>query len=483
MEPCDRRMIDRFCTRLWLRALAVALIAWGGSVPPTVAGDVGANKSDLVHSLLPTVVNISVRKEVAATAKPDTAAVSAGAGVGGVVKSFVGSGFIIDPAGLVVTNYHVVEDAFEITVTLFDGTVLPGKTLHASRLADLALVQIQTDHALTPVKWGDSSKLRVGDQVFAIGNPLGIGTSVSAGIVSGLNRNVQESPYDDYIQTDAAINHGNSGGPLFDLEGQVVGVDTALVSPTEGSAGLGLAIPADSARFVVERLIKYGWVNPGWMGVKVQQVTPEMAAAMAMNRAAGSIVSWVFPESPAQKAGIVVGDVITKFGDDVPRDEPALLRKIVRTSVGETVQVSVLHDGVQRSLPVTIEAWPRKSWEARDAPMAVARPKVMIPPDLGLSLAPIPTNQRAALGLEDSLSGVMVTGVLAGSDAARRGMTGGDVILRVQDKPTATPADVQEAISTVQSENRRFVMVLVLPKVRKIVGPSWVALQLPDVNG
>jgi serine protease Do len=475
-------MIVNRWTRLCFRALTVAVIALAGSIPPTAAGEVGTNKSDLVHSLLPTVVNISVHKEVAASAGAGTAALSAGAGVGGVIKSFVGSGFIIDPSGLLVTNYHVVQDAFEITVTLSDGSAFPGKVLHASRLADLALVQIHTGRVLTPVTWGDSRKLRVGDQVFAIGNPLGIGMSVSAGIVSGLDRNVQESPYDDYIQTDAAINHGNSGGPLFDMEGRVVGVDTALVSPTEGSAGLGLAIPSDSVRFVVERLIRYGWVNPGWMGVKVQQVTPEMATAMGMTQAEGSIVSWIFPGSPAQKAGFAVGDVITKFDDDTPRDEPALLRKIVRTPVGETVQVVVLRDGAQRSLPVTIEAWPRERWDARDAPMTVMQPKVMIPPDLGLSLAPVPTDQRGVLGLEDTSGGVLVTGVLAGSDAARRGMTGGDVILRVQDTPTATPADVQEAISTVRSGNSRFVMMLVLPKVRKLIGPSWVVLQLPELQ-
>ena len=157
---------------------------------------------------------------------------------------------------------------------------MPGKLLHASRTADLAIVQVQVDRKLTPVEWGDMTKVRVGDQVIAIGDPLGIGTSVSGGIVSGLNRDVQDFPDDDYIQTDAAINHGNSGGPLFDMEGHVIGMNTALVSPTEASAGLGLAIPSDSVQFVVDRLMKYGWVRPGWIGVKVQQVTVQMAEAM-----------------------------------------------------------------------------------------------------------------------------------------------------------------------------------------------------------
>ena len=199
--------------------------------------------------------------------------------------------------------------------------------MHASRIADLAVVQVQVDHHLTPVQWGDSTKVRVGDQVFAIGNPLGIGMSVSSGIVSGLNRDVQDSPYDDYIQTDAAINHGNSGGPLFDMEGRVIGMNTALVSPTDASAGLGLAIPSDSVQFVVDRLMKYGWVRPGWMGVKVQQITREMAEAMG-TKPEGSVVAWVMPDGPAHKAGIEIGDVILKYGDDAPGDERALLRDI-----------------------------------------------------------------------------------------------------------------------------------------------------------
>jgi serine protease Do len=454
--------------------LAIALI-WSG--PPARAEDIGASRSDLIRNLLPTVVNVAVRKEVA----PETNTANATSATGDQaanVKSFVGSGFIIDPSGLIVTNYHVVEGAFEISVTLSDGTVLPGKLLHASRLADLAVVQVEAGHALTPVQWGDSNKLRVGDQVFAIGNPLGIGTSVSGGIVSGLNRDVMDSPYDDYIQTDAAINHGNSGGPLFDMEGHVVGVNTALVSPTEASAGLGLAKPSADAQFVVDRLIKYGWVDPGWIGAKVQQMTRAMAAAMGMKQPEGSVVAWVMPNSPAHQAGIAIGDVILKYGGDTPSDERALLRDIGETPIGETVPVTVLRDGVQRSVPVTIASWPRSQWDARDAPVAAERPKITIPPDLGLSLAAIQADQRARFGLEGDTSGVLITGVLSGSDAAHRGTADGDVILRVQNQPVATPGDVQGAINAARGEGRPYVMMLVLPKVRTKPGPSWVALRL-----
>ena len=473
-EAGNKRCLSRI---VWIAAITLAC-----SMSFAIANDIGASKSEMIHRLLPTVVNISVRKEVTSPSQPATAAFSGGNG-GGETKIFVGSGFVIDPSGLLVTNYHVVEDAFEITVTLSDGTVLPGKTLYASRIADLAVVQVKPDHPLTPVEWGDSNKVRVGDQVFAIGNPLGFGMSVSAGIVSGLNRNIGDSPYDAYMQTDAAINHGSSGGPLFDMEGHVIGVDTAMASPTEGSAGLGLARPSDSARFIVERLLKYGWVSPGWIGVKVQEVTPEMAAAMGAKQPEGSVVAWVLPGSPAMKAGIAVGDVVLKVGDDTPSDERALLRDIVRTPIGDTVQVVVLHDGVQRSLPVTVASWPRDAWDDRDAPMTPKRPKISMPPDLGLALSAVPTTDRGALGLEEGLDGVLVTGVTAGSDAEHRGMIGGDVILRVQDKPMAVPKDVWDAIHVAETEKRQFVMVLVLPKVRKVPGPKWVALRLPVSDG
>jgi serine protease Do len=464
-----------------LHLLAVALIALTCSAPRGFAEDATASRSELIRGLLPTVVNIAVRKDV--VTKVNTASAAAAAGNSGEVKSYVGSGFVIDASGLIVTNYHVVENAFEITVTLSDGTLVPGKLVHASRLADLAVVQVQAGHPLKPVQWGDSNKLRVGDQVFAIGNPLGLGTSVTGGIVSGLNRDAQESPYDNFIQTDAAINHGNSGGPLFDMEGKVVGVDSAMVSPTESFSGLGLAIPSADAKFVIDRLIKYGWIRPGWVGLKVQQVTREIAEAMGESQPVGSLVSWVMPDSPASKAGLVTGDLVLKFGDDTPTDERALLRDIGQTDVGTTVNFTVERSGQQRIVPVTIESWPRKRWEERDAPTAALEPNAKIPPNLGLTLASIQKAQRAKLNLEDGVDGVLVTNVKAGSDAARRGAVAGDIILRVQDKPVSTPAEVQNAIAAARSDKRPFVLMLVLPKVQTLPGPRWVTLRLLEGAG
>ena len=269
-------------------AAIVIMVSWT-AVFPALADDVGANKSDLITNLLPTVVNISVRKVEAATppATGEAATVSAPkppADNTPDIKGYVGSGFVIDPSGVIVTNYHVVDGAFQITVTFSDGTRLEGKALSASRLADLALIKVEAGHPLPAAHWGNSDSLQVGDQVFAVGNPFGLGLSVTAGIVSALNRDIQNSPYDDLIQTDAMINHGNSGGPLFDMQGNVVAVDSTIISPTTGAVGLGFAIPSSSARFVVDQLRTYGWVRPGWIGLKVQQITQEMAEAVGRGR-------------------------------------------------------------------------------------------------------------------------------------------------------------------------------------------------------
>lgn len=450
------------------------------SSPSAQATDLVANRSELIQSLLPTVVNISVRKDMA----PPTSAQEAAASTGSdEIKSYVGSGFVIDPSGLIVTNYHVVEGAFEMVVTFSNGTTLPGTLLHASRLADLAVVKVKADHPLTPVQWGDSTKLNVGDQVFAIGNPLGLGMSVSAGIVSGLNRDVQDSPYNHYIQTDAAINHGNSGGPLFDMKGRVVGVDTALVSPTEASAGLGLAIPSDAAEFVVGRLMQYGWVRPGWIGIKLQQVTPEMARAIGMQRPQGSIVSWIMPGGPAEHAGIAIGDVVLKYGDDAPHDERALLRDIVKTPAGHAVNIVVMRDNNELTLPITVAEWPRSKWDERDAPLPPERPNSAISRNLGLSLAAIPTSKRASLGLEDREGGVLVANVVPGSDAARRGVANGDIILRVDKDSTASPDEVWKAINAERAAKREFTMMLVLQKHPLAPGAEWVVLRLREPAG
>jgi serine protease Do len=477
--------------RQLLAAVAIAMLIVGGLALPARADDMAASESQIIHRLLPTVVNIHVQK-VEAVTPPTATAATADAPVASpaklapegptTIKGYVGSGFIIDASGLIVTNYHVVDGAYLIVVTLSDGTRLEGDVTSASKLADLALVQVHADHPLPTAHWGNSDTLQVGDQVFAAGNPFGLGLTVTGGIVSALNRNIMNSPYDDLIQTDAPLNHGNSGGPLFDMQGNVIGVDSTIISPTTGSAGLGFAIPSSSARFVVDQLRTYGWVHPGWVGVKVQTMTDEIAGAMGLPQPEGSVVSWVVSGGPAMKAGMQVGDVILQFNDKTPSDERALLRAIAHTSAGVATSMLVLRDGKQIKLPITVDSWPRNQWEALDAPTPILRPNHPIPPHLGLTLAPILPADKTKLGLVDDLKGVQVTDVAKESDPEAHGMTKGDVILRVQDKPVSTPAEVWTGVDAVRAEKRDFVMLLVYPKVRDVPGPKWVALRLVAKN-
>jgi len=344
-------------------------------------------------------------------------------------------------------------------------------------------VKVEPKHPLKAAHWGDSDKLQVGDQVFAAGDPFGIGLSVSAGIVSGLNRDIQNSPYDDLIQTDASINHGNSGGPLFDMQGNVIGVNSTIISPTTGSAGLGFAIPSSSAHFVIDQLRTFGWVHPAWIGIKVQTVTREIADAVGMPEAEGSIVAWVLPDGPAKKAGLAIGDVILRFDGSALTDERELLRDIAHTPVGQTVKFLVRHDAAENTVLVTTEAWPRNQWDKNDAPEPVLRPKIIIPPNLGLSLAVLPEDARSRLPPASDVSGVLVTNVAANSDPALKGMASGDIILRVQDRPVDTPDAVQAGIDAARAAKHDYVLLLVLPKKSDTPGPKWFALQLATAGG
>ena len=468
----------------WVLLAAVCVVAGPLRAPGARADDMMAPHAmtDLFRSLLPTVVNITARGQMEDPASAMVAASDAPAEASpGRIKTVVGSGFVIDPSGIVATNWHVVAGASEIIVNFSDGSSSPATVLSASRVCDIALLKVAVGHPLAVAHWGNSDQVQVGDPVVAIGNPLGLGMSVSAGVVSGLNRNIMETPYDDFIQTDAAINHGNSGGPLFNMHGEVIGIDTALVSPTSGSAGLGFAIPASNAQFAIGRMLKYGWIRPSWLGVIVQQVTPEMARALAMARPEGSIVAATAPDGPAAKAGLQVGDVVLRFGDKTPPDERALLRMIAETPEGQTSSLTIWRMGQEQVLPVTVAEWPRQLWDKFDLAPKPAPIHWTLPPDFGLTLTDLSDRNRAHYGLDTQQHGVLITGVASDTDAAEHGLVPGDVILRVQDTPVGSSSDVQAQLAAARDAKRSFVLLLVWPKAQTRPGAKWVPLRVgPD---
>jgi serine protease Do len=328
------------------------------------------------------------------------------------------------------------------------------------------------------VHWADSDKVQVGDPVFAIGNPLGIGLSVTSGIVSALNRNIMDTPYDDFIQTDAAINHGNSGGPLFDARAEVIGVDTAIVSPTTASAGLGFAIPANDARFVADRLLHGTSHRAAYLGAKLEQVTPDMAVALGLPRPMESIVARVRDGGPAAAAGLRVGDVLVRYDNQTPGDNRALMRAIARSAIGQAVPITVLRAGREQALQVMPSEWPGTVAAAGATPGQTPAPAVQVPPNLGLSLSALTAAARAHYGLQTEQAGVLVDGVASGTDAFDRDLQPGDVILRVQDTDVGSPQQVQAAVDDARSQHKEFILTLVLPKEQQSLGPRWVALRI-----
>src|SRR5277367_6797306 len=389
--------------RSWLPTLSGLILGAGVLLlTPRQAGAqqmqmMAPGQAEVIRGLLPTVVNITAFVSApASTGTPSAGASnSADADGAGHVTAVKGSGLIIDPSGIILTNHHVIAGAADVQVMFSDGESVPGRVLAIASITDLALVKVDTGRPLAAVRWADSDKVQVGDAVFAIGNPLGVGLSVSAGIVSALNRNLADTPFDDFIQTDAAINHGNSGGPLFNRDGEVIGVDTAIISPTSGSVGIGFAIPANDARSIADMLIRDGHARPAYLGIKLTEVTPDIATALGMTQPIGSIIDRVHAGGPAANAGVQVGDVILRYGERTPSDERALLRGIAHSTIEQPVTITVLRAGQKKTLQVTPIAWPDTGMRFGTAPTGVPRPVMQVPPNLGLSLHVLTADVRA----------------------------------------------------------------------------------------
>jgi serine protease Do len=385
--------------------------------------------------------------------------------------SALGSGFVISEDGYVVTNNHVIEGADEILIEFFDGTELAAKVIGTDKNTDIALLKVETDAPLPFVSFGDSDDALVGDWVIAMGNPLGQGFSVSVGIVSARNRALSGS-YDDYIQTDAAINRGNSGGPLFDMDGGVVGVNTAILSPNGGSIGIGFSMASNVVSRVVAQLKEYGETRRGWLGVRIQDVTDDVAEAMGLDSASGALITDV-PEGPAKEAGLLSGDVILSFDGVDVADTRALVRQVGNTAVGKAVRVLVYRDDGTQTLLVTLG---RREEAETAVPVVMEETQDELQEEtvLGLTLRVLTDDVRGEIAVPDGMDGLVVIAVDETSEAFEKGLRAGDLITEAGQQKVVTLEALQDRITQAKDAGRKSLLLL----VRRGGEPRFVALNL-----
>ena len=453
----------------------VALLALGSQAAARSAPE---SFADLAESLLPAVVNVSTTQSVTQGESKEFEEFFKDfferRGQRGEdappqqrrAPSSLGSGFIIDSSGFIVTNNHVIAEADEVTVRLHDNSTYKAEIVGRDEKTDLALLKVDADKPLPAVKWGNSDRLRIGDWVMAIGNPFGLGGTVTAGIVSARQRDINAGPYDDFIQSDAAINRGNSGGPMFNMDGDVVGVNTAIFSPSGGSVGIGFAIPSALAANVIRQLKDGGTVRRGWLGVRIQTVTEELAEGLRLGKAHGALVAHVTEGGPAESAGIKQGDVILRFDGREVGEMRKLPRMVAETPIGRKVKVTVWRKGgdgfSEQSLNVTLG-------ELDDTQVAAVSPTEPAPKDesgqiqsLGLGLAAITPELRQRFQIDDKAAGVVITDVADAGSAAEKGLRPGDVIVEVDQEEVTSPSEVVDRVEKARDEGYRVVTLLVL---------------------
>jgi serine protease Do len=485
--PLASRRSGRFRLALLL-AIGLGPVFSIGLAEPAAARGAPDSFADLAEKSLPAVVNVSTTQVLNADDQ-------SGQDLDQLFKQFLdrqnggeapkprkatslGSGFIIDQGGYIVTNNHVIENADEITVTTHDNQEFKAKLIGADEKTDLALLKIEAGKPLPFVNWGDSDAMRIGDWVLAIGNPFGLGGSVTAGIVSARQRDINAGPYDDFLQTDASINRGNSGGPMFNMDGDVVGINSAIYSPSGGSVGIGFAIPSNLAKPVIDQLRQYGHPRRGWIGVRIQSVSPELAEGLHLPNAKGALIASVSPGGPADAAGIKQGDVVLKFDGHDVSEMRGLPRIVAETPVAKSVDVEVWRKGKQVSVTAKVGEYPDNDNEDT---AAETKPKEEAPADkgsridsLGLDLSALDEGSRQKYGLGDDTEGVLVVDVDKTGPAAEKDLRAGDVIVEVDQKAVKAPGDVQDRVKAAQDNGYRVVTLLVNRKGDF----QWVAVKL-----
>ena len=496
-------------------AIAIGMTLLPGAAAPVMAEEKPAasghrtqhgpeSVSDLAESLMDAVVNISITQNTKAEGDEGVPTPTLpkdapfqdlfedyfkkrnddGANAARKVSS-LGSGFVVDPTGYIVTNNHVIEGASEIVVNFANGSKLVAKLVGTDTKTDIALLKVEPKKPLKAVEWGDSRKMRIGDWVMAIGNPFGLGGSVSIGIVSARNRNLNAGPYDNFLQTDAAINRGNSGGPLFNMFGEVVGVNTAIYSPSGGgSVGIGFAVPTELAAHVVSQIREFGEVRRGWLGVRIQPVTDDMIADLKLDAPRGALISGIVKGGPVENGPIQAGDVVLKFdGEDIVemRDLP---RIVAESPIDKPIDVVVIRNGQQMALKVTLSRQVEEDKKSDAEKLAeqldnngLAKPEGMDPLDprekpqtekpvtpaetMGLTLSPLTAENRKQFSIPESVEGVLVLDVPANSGAYEKGIRKGDVIVEIAQDFMETPEDVADKLQELRKDDRRNAYLMV----------------------
>ncbi len=471
----------RLTTRLAAPLLVLAMMTC--PLGPSLAQTHPTNLADLVDSVSEAVVNISATQTVeepSASASPQDVPKGTpfddmfeqffknhgqnGAPHRSQKSSSLGSGFVIDANGVVITNNHVVGDANEIMVIFTDGRKLKATVIGKDAKVDVAVLKVTSDKLLKTVKFGDSDKMRVGDGVMAVGNPFGLGETVTAGIISARNRNIDSGPYDNFLQTDAAINKGNSGGPLFNMAGEVIGINTAILSPTGGSIGIGFATPSATVMPIIDQLSQFHETRRGWLGVRIQNVDDSIAESLGLGSARGALIAGVDDHGPAKPAGLLPGDVVIKF-DGVEIKESRDLPKLVASmAVGKEVTVVIMRKG--QELTKTVKLGRLEDGEKQAALTGVEPDKAdadssAFAKSFGLELSGLTDELRKTYKFKDKAKGVVVSSVEANSPAAEKGLQAGDLIEEVNQQEVSKPADIARVIDTLKKSGKKSALLLV----------------------